>query len=133
MFRSPHLSSARFADKPEDFAKLGITAGRIEAFEDGMRTEGGPGGYEWWYFDSHLSDGSSLVIVFYTKSLLNPDSRLAPIVSFELDRPGQPAVRLEANISPDAFLASRDRCDVRIGENTFRGDLHEYDIHFSHG
>jgi len=59
MFTSHHLSSARFADKPEDFAKLGIQPGRIEAFEDGMRTEGGPGGYEWWYFDSHLHDGSS--------------------------------------------------------------------------
>ena len=31
-----------------------------------------------------------------------------------------------------AFSARRDRCDVRIGENTFRGNLHEYDIHFSH-
>jgi hypothetical protein len=67
MFTSHHLSSARFADKPEDSAKLGIQPGRIEAFEDGMRTEGGPGGYEWWHFDSHLHDGSSLVIVFYTK------------------------------------------------------------------
>src|SRR3981081_793184 len=33
---SHHLSSARFADKPEDFAKLRIQPGRIEAFEDGM-------------------------------------------------------------------------------------------------
>ncbi|MDX6498850.1 MAG: hypothetical protein QOG23_2110 [Blastocatellia bacterium] len=47
MFRSHRQSSARFADKPEDFAKLGIQPGRIEAFEDGMRTQGGPGGYEW--------------------------------------------------------------------------------------
>ena len=39
---------------------------------------------------------------------------------------------LEAHVSPDAFSARRDRCDVRIGENTFRGNLHEYDIHFSH-
>ena len=66
------LSSARFADTPEDFARLGIQPGRIEGFEDGMRTQGGPGGYEWWYFDSHLRDGSSLVIVFYTKPQLNP-------------------------------------------------------------
>jgi hypothetical protein len=58
-------SSARFADKPEDFAKLGILPGRVETFEDGMRTEGGPGGYEWWYFDSHLHDGSSLLIFFH--------------------------------------------------------------------
>jgi hypothetical protein len=80
-------SGARFADKPEDFAKLGIQPGRIEAFEDGMRTKGGPGGYEWWYFDSHLHDGSSLVIVFYTKPLLNPDGELAPFASLQLDRP----------------------------------------------
>ena len=133
MFRSRRPSSARFADRPEDFAKLGIQPGRIEAFEDGMRTEGGPGGYEWWYFDSHLSDGSSLVIVFFTKEMMNPDGKLAPIASFELNRPGQPPLRLEAHASPDAFSASRDRCDVRIGENTFRGNLHEYDIHFSHG
>ena len=46
MFGSRRPSSARFADKPEDFAKLGIRPERIEVFEDGMRTEGGPGGYE---------------------------------------------------------------------------------------
>jgi hypothetical protein len=132
MFTSHHLSSARFADKPEDFAKLGIQRGRIEAFEDGMRTEGGPGGYEWWYFDSHLHDGSSLVIVFYTKPQLNPDGELAPFATLELDRPGQPPIRVDAHVSPDGFSARRDRCDVRLGENTFRGNLHEYDIHFSH-
>src|ERR1700694_2179400 len=98
-------SSARFADKPEDFAKLGIQPGRIEAFEDGMRTEGGPGGYEWWYFESHLHDGTSLVIVLYTKPQLNPDGELAPIATLELDRPGQPPIRIDAHVSPDAFSA----------------------------
>ena len=132
MFTSHHLSSARFADKPEDFAKLGIQPGRIKASEDGMRTEGGPGGYEWWYFDAHLQDGSSLVIVFYTKPQLSPDGELAPFASLELARPGQPQILVEAHVSPDAFSARRDRCDVRIGENTFCGNLHEYDIHFSH-
>jgi hypothetical protein len=130
---SAHRSwSARFADEPEDYARLGIEAGEIEVFEDGMRTRGGPGGYEWWYFDSHLQDGSSLVIVFYTKPQLNPDGPLAPFASFELTRPGQQPVRIEAHVFPDAFSASPDRCDVRIGENTFRGNLHDYVIHFSH-
>ena len=90
-------SCARFADKPEDFAKLGIQPGRIEVFEDGMRTEGGPGGYEWWYFGSHLNDGSSLVIVFYTKPQLNPDGELAPFASLELNRPGQPPISVETH------------------------------------
>jgi hypothetical protein len=129
---SDRLPSARFADEPEDFAKLGIHPGRIQAFEDGMRTRGGPGGYEWWYFDSHLNDGSSLVIVFYTKPQLNPDAGLAPFASLELNRPGQPPISVEAHVSPDAFSASWDRCNVRIGGNTFRGNLHEYNIHFSH-
>jgi hypothetical protein len=65
--------------------------------------------------------------------MMNPGGKLAPIAMFELNRPGQPALRLEAHVSADAFSASRDRCDVRIGDNTFRGNLHEYDIHFSHG
>ncbi len=133
MLTSRHPSRARFADRPEDFAKLGVQPGHIAAFEDGMRTDGGPGSYEWWYFDCHLSDGSSLVIIFFTKPMMKPDERLAPFASFELNRPGQPQLRLQAHASPDAFSASRDRCDVRIAENTFRGNLHEYDIHFAHG
>jgi hypothetical protein len=129
---SNRLANARFAGEPEDFERLDIHPERIQTFEDGMRTRGGPGGYEWWYFDSHLQDGSSLVIVFYTKPQLNPDGPLAPFASFELTRPGQPPLRVEAHVSPGAFSASSDSCDVRIGENTFRGNLHEYEIHFSH-
>ncbi|MDB5539234.1 MAG: hypothetical protein JWQ89_961 [Devosia sp.] len=132
MFTS-RRSGARFADRPEDFVNLGIEPDRIQPFEDGMRTKGGPGGYEWWYFDSHLSDGSSLVIVFYTKEMMNPGGPLAPLVTLQLDRPGRAPVFLEARVPPAEFSASRDRCDVRIGQNTFRGDLHDYQIHFSHG
>lgn len=124
--------TARFADAPEDFARFGIEPGHIDVFEDGMRTRGGPGSYEWWYFDAHLNDGSSLVIVFYTKPQLNPAGELAPFASLELDRPGQPPIRVEAHVSPNGFTASPDRCNVRIGENTFRGNLKDYEIHFSH-
>src|SRR6202171_4529711 len=97
-----------------------------------MRTEGGPGGYEGWYFDSHLHDGSSLVIVFYTKPPLNPDGELAPFASLELDRPGQRLVAVAPRVTPVGCSPRRDRCDVRLGEKTFRGNLHEYEIHFSH-
>src|SRR3982074_3311871 len=105
VLRSHPFWSARFADEPEDFAKLGIEPGHIDAFEDGMRTRGGPGGYEWWYFDSPLDDGSSLVIVFYTKPQLNPNGGLAPFASLELDRPGQPLISVEAQVAPGGFSA----------------------------
>src|SRR2546423_3288344 len=60
-------STARRADRPEDYTRLGIDPSPIAAHEDGMRTDGGKGSYEWWYFDAHLDDGSTLVVVFYTK------------------------------------------------------------------
>ena len=34
-----------------------------------MRTDGGKGTYEWWYFDAYLNDGSKLVITFSTKPI----------------------------------------------------------------
>jgi hypothetical protein len=126
------VPAARIAEDPEDFVKLGIHPERIQQFEDGMRTRGGPGSYEWWYFDSHLKDGSSLVINFFTKPQLDPGGELAPYASLELNRPGQPPLRVEARVAPDAFSASSDWCDVWIGANSFRGDLKDYDIHFSH-
>jgi hypothetical protein len=126
------MPAARLAEDPEDFTRLGIHPERIQQFEDGMRTRGGPGSYEWWYFDSHLRDGTSLVIVFYTKPQLNPGGPLAPFASLEINRPGDPPLRIEAHVTADAFSASPDRCDVWIGANSFRGDLRDYDIHFSH-
>jgi len=113
MFRSAAPSTARYADRPGDYAKLGIQPERIESFEDGMRTQGGPGGYEWWYFDSHLSDGSSLVIIFFTKEIINPGGKLAPLVTVSLDRPGQPTLFLEQRAPP---IHSR-----RAGTNAMSG------------
>ncbi len=119
---------ARVADRDEDFARLGVQRGQVEPWEDGMRTTGGPGSYEWWYFDSHLEDGSSLVVTFYTKWLLNPKAREAPMVQINLDRPGQPSRQLFVHATPEEFSASKDRCDVRIKDSYFRGDLHTYQI-----
>jgi hypothetical protein len=67
-----------------------------------MPHRGGPGCYEWWYFDAHLEDGSSLVIVFYTKNPLAPEHPLEPFVTVQLDRPGH---------SP---------CDARFGRDVGR-------------
>jgi len=61
--------------------QLGISKNPVETCEDGMRTTGKSGSYEWWYFDSRLEDGSTLVIVFYTKSPLNPNTDVRPRTS----------------------------------------------------
>jgi hypothetical protein len=121
------------ADTPEDYQRLGLRADSIAAWEDGLRTDTAPGSYEWWYFDAHLDDGSALVIIFYTKNPLTPDRPLEPFVTVNLDRPGEETVTFEVHSPAEDFSASPDGCDVRIGDNTFRGDLPHYEIHVAHG
>jgi len=124
---------ARTADRPEDYKKLGIEPKTIALWEDGMRTDGNKGSYEWWYFDSHLHDGSSVVIVFFTKSLMSPGNPLEPYVSVEINRPGTQTIHKEIHVVPIEFKASKEKCDVNIGGNYFRGDLQNYQIHVTDG
>jgi hypothetical protein len=94
-----------------------------------MRTDGSKGTYEWWYFDAELDDGSKLVITFFTKPFSDLDKGLTPQVTLEIDRPDGTSIQKLFNASPEDFSASRDQCDVQIGSNFFRGNLHTYAIH----
>src|SRR3954462_13311559 len=64
------MGSARNARRTQDYTALNIAQQPIARREDGMRTTGEKDSYEWWYFDAHLDDGSSLVVVFYTKPFI---------------------------------------------------------------
>lgn len=121
---------AVLATSPAQYQRLGLEKGRIAPWEDGMRTDGGAGTFEWWYFDANLADGSKLVITFYTKDFSDVSGPLAPIVSVEFDRADGAHVSEEFHLSSHAdFSASKTGCDVRIGPNHFSGDLHTYTIH----
>ncbi len=126
----PATPAARTAGEAAEFERLGMSPAAVEAWEDGARTSGGRGTYEWWYFDYSLSDGSTLVIVFLTKDFTRSQGPLAPVVTFSLDRPGGPTVTRAVTGRPSEYSAATDRCDVRIGTCTARGDLHEYTVHF---
>jgi hypothetical protein len=115
--------------KANGYIKLGLPKTDIKPWEDGMRTTGDKGSYEWWYFDANLKDGSTLVIAFYTKESLQPDTPLKPRVTFELAKPDGTTVHKVIETGAGDFVAARDKCDVRIKTNTFRGDLHDYTIH----
>jgi len=117
---------------PDEYQTLGLRQDHIEPWEDGLRTNTGPGSYEWWYFDAHLEDGSTLVIIFYTKNPLNPGHPLQPFVTVHLERPGADPIIFENHHPADHFSASTEACHVRIADDVFRGDLHHYEIHIEH-
>jgi hypothetical protein len=124
--------TCRVAADPADYKRYGIAKREIAVFEDGFRTSpGGPGTFEWWYFDAVLEDGSTLVINFMVKDIrsgagLRQPAR--PVVTFALDRPDGTHVQRELR-APEGFTFATDRCDLRVGANTFSGDLNTYRLH----
>jgi CrtC N-terminal lipocalin domain len=126
---SPTTVPARLGSTPGDYARIGIEPRLIKPWEDGMRTDGSRGTYEWWYFDAHLDDGAKLVVVFFTKGITELSQPLIPMIRIDLTRPDGTSVEKMVTRPAGTFSASTEACDVRIGANRFAGDLHTYTIH----
>lgn len=120
---------ARLGAEPFDYSRLGLTEGKIEQWEDGLRTSGKFGEYEWWYFDAKLEGGYSLVIIFYSQPVTAATLGYAPCVSFSLTGGGYEIME-EVSVPVKNCNFSRECCDVCIGKNKFKGDLRDYKIHF---
>jgi len=115
------------AKSPGDYQKLNLKKGAPEAWEDGMRTHGGKGSYEWWYFDTHLEDGSKMVIIFFTKPMTAVNKGLNAYVTLNIDYAD--GTKLERYLPSTIFKASKEQCDVQIGDCYFKGNLQTYQIH----
>src|SRR5262245_27437064 len=105
---------------PAHYERLGLIPNVIQSWEDGMRTAAADGTFEWWYFDAHLDDGSTVTVEFHTKPpYVSPRSPLTPFVLVTLtDRDGM-RTDWQHTADPAEFLASPHGCDVTIGRNTF--------------
>ena len=112
-----------------EFVAMQGLAQRPDIWEDGLRTGGKRGLFEWWYFDATMEDDTTMVVVFFTRSAGHRNSPLSPSVLVTIKRPGCPDRRWERSFLAEAFSAAEDRCDVRISDNWVRGDLHTYTLH----
>jgi hypothetical protein len=119
---------ARLGSTPEDYQRIGIKPDQVLRWEDGARTDGSAGTYEWWYFDAHLNDGAKLVVVFFTKNFTDINRPLSPMIRIDLDLTDGTSYNKIAVWKTEEFAASRDQCDVRIADNSFSGDLQTYKI-----
>lgn len=118
-----------FGVTPEFLKRENLTE-TIAPWEDGLRIDTGRGNFEWWYYDAHFDDGSTAVIVFGTKPLIERNSPLKPFVSLTITRPDGTKAISPIFFPVDQFKAAKESCDVRIGPNWTRGDLHRYEVHF---
>jgi hypothetical protein len=67
-------------------------------------------------------------VVFLTKNFTDIGRPLAPMIRIDLDLPDGTSYNKIAEWKPEEFSAAGERCDVRIGDNSFSGDLHTYRI-----
>ena len=114
------MSRIQASVHPDDdlhYEKMGLKKGQVEIWEDGMRTDGSKGTYEWWYFDSHYPDGTKLVIFFFSKSPIAVDGPVKPMTTMELTLADGTKYSEEVYATIADSYYARERCDVRYFRN----------------
>jgi len=111
-----------------EFLEREMLTDTVALWEDGLRTDPDGNSFEWWYFDASFSDGSTAVIVFFTKGIINPSGPANPMVNITITRPDGKIVT--AGTTSDEFHASEDECNVQIGNSSVEGDLRNYRVFF---
>lgn len=124
---------AWIAKSPAEYVQLGLKKGTPAPWEDGLRTNGAAGNYEWWYFDSKLEDGSSLVIVFYTGPIASFSAGFRPHANFTLTKPNGKTYNSRVDAAVEECFFSKEKCDVRIGACTFQANSQGYEIYWKDG
>ena len=124
------MAIARLLNKPEDYIKLGQKKDMVEIWEDGLRTTGKFGEYEWWYSDFKLNDGTSLVIVFFTAPVTASSLGFKPSIQFSYTKQDGTLVSESFAFKKNEAVFEKERCYVKIGKNIIEGDLNTYQIHY---
>lgn len=117
-------------DNEVHYKKLGLTKDKVEIWEDGSRTDGSKGTYEWWYNDFAFNDGTKMVIIFFSKSPIEVDGPIKPQATLELTLPDGTKYMDLITCSIEESHFSKVQCDVKINDSYLIGDLKKYNIKF---
>jgi len=116
---------------PQNYEDLGLNPDKVEVWEDGLRTSGEKGTYEWWYTDAEFDDGTTIVTVFFTKNGFDVSGRAQPTVTINITRPDGSELERTFQLKKGILInASREYCDVEIGRSYLKYDKGNYVIHY---
>lgn len=129
-----HVQRARLAAEAKDYARLNIIKDQFEPHEDGMRTHGKEGTYEWWYTDAEFEDGTTIVTIFYTKNYFDVPGKAWPTVDITITYPDGTRIN-ECFQEPKGSMlnASKTVCEVNIGDSYLRYRDGKYVLHYQAG
>lgn len=121
---------AHMLNTPADLKNLGLKPHTVEVWEDGKRSPAHKGDFEWWYFDSIMDDGTSVVVHFETKQ---PNTILKegphPVVIMTVTTPDGKIYTDCISCKDGDYSISEQGCDMRFGPHTLKGNLEKYFIH----
>jgi hypothetical protein len=128
------MSKKAFLAKDEHhFKKLGINK-EPAIWEDGMRTTGEEGTFEWWYFDAEFNDGTKVVATFHTKGIWDVQDAPRPIARLEVTFPnGEKLIKEVFEATGQKIRASKEQCDVKIGQSSIKYSEGKYVMQFIDG
>ncbi len=124
------MADCRLMNREQDYQMLHLKKNTVEPWEDGKRSPAHKGDFEWWYFDSIMDDGTSVVVHFETKQ---PNTILKegphPVVIITITTPDGKIYTDCIPCAENDYRISEDGCDLRFGPHTLSGDLQDYTIH----
>lgn len=114
-----YFGDMKLLSKQKDYEKFNIVKGTPEIWEDGMRTNGGPNTYEWWYVDTKFDNGMIIVVTFFSKNGADAFGPAHPKAEVVVTYPDGSVINHEVyEEKGNVVNASKEYCDVKI-KDTF--------------
>jgi len=121
------------AHSDTEYKRLGLDRYTIAPWEDAMRTSGDSGSFEWWYCDYIFSDGTAVVVVFYTKMMFDTYGLSMPSVSINIIYPDGTLVNDSYNLQQGSHIdASNTKANIKIGSSYLEDINGSYQLSYSH-
>ena len=103
--------------------------------DDAFHCQPSPG-FEWWYFDSAFDNGYSCIHSWHIAgkaALPEPDIPEPGRVTIAIYDPEGKRTAATVGYPVSAISASRETCDVKMGDNHLHGQIPRYEVHILSG
>lgn len=102
---------------------------QVAVWEDGLRTSGKEGEFEWWHYDAQMTDGTTITITFFTNDPTAGSAGFSPCVQVDMTNPDGTQINDRLLFDAENCYFSPKHCHIRMGINQFMGDLDQYRIY----
>ena len=122
------------ASSSADYTNLNLKQEMVESWEDAMRTNGKSGSFEWWYADYTFSDGTTVVVAFYTKMVFDTYGASLPMVTINIVQPDGTEINNQSFQLPNSKInASKEIANVHIGSSFIENIDGHYELRYKNG